>query len=312
MRGKVMAADTAGYALKFGLTAIPSALRLGWLPLLLSVVGGYLLETAGGEADFCVNAEFETSTVTAEWGGNVLIPAESADPVALGIGGVLVLLSVVLLVPLMVLWTRMAARQVEAPGGFFYFRWGGREWRVVGMFFFLMVWMMLILMICILPSIGVAFATGLDLNMVEEMDLDGADLGPAIIAFTVGMLVFSWAMIRSSLMMAVPALENRFAPLYAFGLTGGNFWKIVLASVLMGLAVILIFFPLGLLLVGLSALLIGLTGFEFTTLSGIAALAVILPLGGLLDLYGNLVGVGYSGRLWQAITLTEDYSLNGD
>ncbi|MEM9421132.1 MAG: hypothetical protein AAF986_01280 [Pseudomonadota bacterium] len=312
MRGKVMAADTAAYSLKFGLTTIPAALRLGWLPMVLGLAGAYFLEVAGGETQmgFGAEADMEGSFgASASWGASMDFSEGIVDPVAFGIGLPMLIISAVMMVPLMVLWTRMAASQVKAPSGLFYFRWGGREWRTVGMFIFITFWFMILALISFGPAIGIEAFTG-GINFDDNMSFQ-SDLGaPAGIALFIGCLFFVWAMIRSSLMIATTSIENRFAPFYAFGLTGGNFWKIFLACVLMVIAIALIFIPIGFGLVGVGALTFGLTGFDPATTAGLVGIIGFLLLSGLLDLYGNLVGFGYSGRLWQAITLADDYPLD--
>lgn len=297
MGGKVWSADTAGYALKFGAVTIPSALRVGWFPMLLGLVAAYQLQSAGVD-DGGTTAAFagmdSNGAFQFDWDA-LLADDEISDFFAFGTGLILLFVSTIMSVPLLVLWTRQSAGQVDAPGGIFYFQWTGREWRTLAMALFYIPWFLILGLAVVAPGLIYAFVTG-DLTMGEGGKLLGE---PSVVSYVLwggGGLALIWATIRSSLFVAVAAIENRFAPLYAFGQTGGHFWSILGSAILFGLGLAIVMIPLSL----------GIGGFAAASFTGMGIMGIALSFAllGLLELFSNLASFAFSGHIWLSLNPT--------
>ncbi|MEM8988495.1 MAG: hypothetical protein AAGC95_17420 [Pseudomonadota bacterium] len=213
MERKLPVIETATGAFGFGFQNIFTVLRLAWLPLVLWVLlySAYFYVLGGGAFDF-----------------SVLMGEEPA--VGLAAYSALELVTVVIEMFLFAAFTlaviRMAALGEDAPGGVAYLRVGGNEVRyVLGILLYILLFL-IFTALAFAPLVGVVIYS-------ETEAGDAAWTIPAMVAAgAFGFVAFTWFLCRTATFVPVIAAERRLAFFYAFGMTAGNFWRIVGASLM--------------------------------------------------------------------------------
>lgn len=273
MDRKIDFGEAVGGAFKFGIHGFLPLLRLAWLPLAVVIGGVALLVYGGGGLGGALFGDAETFFDDVFAG--VPLAAQVENPLALGLGIVLVLLGSILFVPVYVGLVRRAAGQADVGG----WRFDGRAWRVI----------------------GAALITGLlflaaVLIIVVPFSLLGAGIGdtPGGVGIVVLVLLgiaafvaFVVIAVRLTLFVPMAATENRIALGDAWSATSGNFW------VLLG----------GLLVTSIGASIVGaileFAGALFAEVGGGAfgavGIGVLVVFYALSQAFQNLVAIGYSG-----------------
>ncbi|GGD07249.1 hypothetical protein [Aquisalinus flavus] len=245
MKTKLQVIHTLTETIKFVFTNIPTIFRIGWVGITLS-----LLILAG--LGYAIYDSVDWSKFSAAEDG-------ASDAETLGmigdffkIYGAIVgwfLLSYIVLTPFMVMLKQMAAGTAAAPAGIGYFRFGAREWRFIGshIVLFLLSLAVYILLALIVGGLFAAVMIGgsaIDLwgNVFADQSASGAGVTPSggqialiILFYLIGVVLFIWFWLRASLFTTAAAIENSVAPMSAFGLTGGNVWRLLATFVLYSL-----------------------------------------------------------------------------
>ena len=281
--------DTLNEAFQFGLKRWGTVLRLGWLPVAVSLILIGLYFAAILDIQLLMKAE-EAGTVPA-------VDEIFRMPVAamIGLGLVLYIAIALLYSGVIASVYRLAALGEEMPG-FFHLRMDGPAWRVFWASMISGLISLAILVVGILISVaafGEGFSSFMDgmrsfWGMVFEAAESGTEptadsfdentmqaLAAMMRVFAIVTIPMIYFGIRLSPFVAGSAAENRLILFGAFNLTKGRFWSILGAYIVMGIA-----------------LMIVSMGYEIT----MAILEVLMELGasgGVFALIMALVGVIY-------------------
>ncbi|GGD07253.1 hypothetical protein [Aquisalinus flavus] len=325
MKTKLEIVNTVTEAVKFAFTKLPMTIRLGWLGVVLFFVifiGGMAVTVgATGGMEFIQSLEnMENGDFDPRFIGTIL-----GFYAGLFFWG---LLGVLAMVPFIVVMHRIAAGAIEPPHGFAYFRFGGREIKFILANIILSVLAAVVLIITMLPGylaliIGVLGnvpaeawqALGSDPEMFEQAVEDNVEGGQSAMSglivglvFLVGIILYVWFSLRAILFTTAAAVENEFAPFSAFGLTGGNVWRIF-AAVLFFIVVI---FALEMLVV--TVLLVGggiagammiplfMQGGTAAVIGGVIVGIVVLLLYVLMIAFFAALEIGFKGKMYQSLT----------
>jgi hypothetical protein len=313
MRRKLPIAETAIDSIVWAARAVWPTIRLGWLLLIaylgLVALGLYLLaQSVPGLAEYYAefgrmvaemsergdfeNGNYETYFET------MPVPAGSADLQKVVLGGLVILLGTLIFLPLLVLLMRVAAGDIPFPRGFFYFRWGSREWRtlltliVYGIVLSLAQWV-----IAALGELGVRTAE------------NSGDLTLTWVPAVIGLGVFVatlWVTLRTILIVPAAAIEDDINPGAAVRATGGNFFRLLGSAILLGLTVLvtIIAMVIGIFVVSILAGL-AINGVGEATGAGqvLGAVFAFLLLAAMIAFYLGLqlVQVGWLAKSWAAL-----------
>ncbi|MCQ8185434.1 hypothetical protein [Parvularcula maris] len=295
MRPNFHAIEAIAYGLGYGIKGLPTFFRLGWLPLLLLTGIAFFLMQQGvdfnfggtetganvevteegmfGSSSVFMNKGFEINPE--EWTGSVILASAGA------------LLALILFVPALVAMTREAAG-VEVRGGFLP-AFGSPE---VAYLVAVILSVLIFLLVILVAALGIAVPLGISGALLEGQ-LTEDSIGPIAIILILAFIAFLiWFGTRFSLFSYHAAVTGRIAPLEAFGLTGGRFWKLFGSWVLISIVV------------GLLGGLIELIGLGFAAFN-----MVFLPL--LLQLvsqiYQSVAQTGFAGRVVGDLMATREH-----
>lgn len=329
MKTKLEIVNSVTEAVKFAFTRLPMTIRLGWLGVFLFFVifiGGMAVTVGatGGMAFIESLENMENGDFDPRFIGTIL-----GFYAGLFFWG---LLGVLAMVPFIVVMHQIAAGAIEPPRGFAYFRFGGREIKFILANIILGVLSTVVLIVTMLPGylaliIGVLGnvpaeawqALGSDPDMFERAIEDNVDGGQSAMSglivglvFLVGIILYVWFSLRAILFTTAAAVENEVAPFGAFGLTGGNVWRI-LAAVLFFIVVI---FALEMLVV--TVLLVGggiagammiplfMQGGTAAVIGGVIVGLVVLVLYILMIAFFAALEIGFKGKMYQSLTRDPD------
>ena len=329
MKTKLEIVNSVTEAVKFAVTKLPMTIRLGWLGVVLFFVifiGGMAVTVgAAGGLEFLQSLEN--------------VSDGDFDPRFIGTilgfyAGLFFwsLLGVLAMVPFMVVMHQIAAGAIEPPRGFAFFRFGGREVKFIVANIILFILSTVVFMITMLPGylaliIGVFSnvpaeawqALGSDPDMFEQAIENNAEgeqsaLSGLIVGlvFLAGIILYIWFSLRAILFTTAAAVKNEFAPFSAFGLTGGNVWRILAAVVFffviilaLEMLVITVFFIGGGII---SAMMIPLfmQGGTAAIIGGIIVGVVVLVLYILMVAFFVALEIGFKGKMYQSLTRDTD------
>ncbi|MBB4659995.1 hypothetical protein [Parvularcula dongshanensis] len=269
---KLPVGETITFAFRFGTRAIPTLMRLGWLPLAL-MVGGFAL-VGWGLAD---------------------TPMMAAK---IGFGGILTLAGTLLFVPIYVILIREAAGGYKAPPGLFVLSFGGREARVLGAAFILGF----VFLVVVVGFQVAKLAIGAVASFVVGDGVLGLILSVVItLAWFVGIAWFYCATIT---FVPMAATENRIALTEAFAATKDNVWRILAC-------VFVVFGTLFVLAILIQLMSFAMTGGLMAVGSEVALASIVYALLTVvvflaLQIYQTLVGIALPGRITGALRGTPD------
>ncbi|NHK26976.1 hypothetical protein FF098_003515 [Parvularcula flava] len=325
MKTKLEIVNTVTETVKFAFSNLPMTIRLGWLGVVLMFViflGGMAVTFgASGGMEFIESLEnMENGDFDPRFIGTIL-----GFYAGLFFWG---LLGVLAMVPFIVVMHQIAAGAIEPPRGIAFFRFGGREIKFIVANVILFVLSSVVFMVTLLPGylaliIGVFSnvpveawqAIGSDPDMFEqaiENNVDGeqsAMSGLIVgLVFLVGIILYVWFSLRAILFTTAAAVENEFAPFSAFGLTGGNVWRI-LAAVLFFFVVILALEMLVVTVMFIGGGIVGAMMIPLFMQGGAAAVAggvvvgvVIIALYVLMIAFFAALEIGFKGKMYQSLT----------
>lgn len=328
MKTKLEIVHTVTETVKFAFTKLPMTIRLGWLGVVLFfviLVGGLTVTFgATGGMELIESLDSMDGDFDPRFIGTIL--GFYAGLFFWGMLGVLAL------VPFIVVMHQIAAGTIEPPKGIAFFRFGGREVKFIVANIILFVLSGIVFTVTMLPGylaliIGLFSnvpaeawqALGSDPDMFEqafEENFDGSQsaLSGLIVAlvFIVGFVLYLWFSLRAVLFTTVAAVENEFAPFSAFGLTGGNFWRILAAFCLfvivifaLEILVITVFF-IGGGIIGAMMVPLFMQGGAAAVVGGLIAGAVILILYILMIAFFVALEIGFKGKMYQSLTRDAD------
>lgn len=300
---KLPVGDTLAFSLRYGLAAIPAFFRAGWLPLL--ILAGGVACVMFGTNNVTMDTSVQLGSESAGMSREISVMEEDIENVGLFAAGlVLCLIGAILFIPVFVAMLRRAAGE-PLPGGLVASRWGGPEWRYIGASLLSIPIYLLALTIAALPAIvAIAFAAGPE-GFEALGEGEAVPGGPwLIVGMVIGLVFLIWFAVRFSFFAPYAAVQNRIAPVSAFAMTGGNFWRIVVMGIVLGLLLLLIEAAFGAFQVAFEALA-NLAGTGIGTGEGtplpIALWAVAFFLGAAKQIYSFLAGAGFSGRVVGAL-----------
>jgi hypothetical protein len=280
----VMDSVSFGWANKF------TTLRLIWVGFLI-----YLVAYLGG-IFLALGPEFFTDDSV--YGGLVEgNPDDVAEYFAMQAGATgIAVLAALALVPFYVVMYRYAAGEIEAPSGFGYFQFGGRELRFVIGYFVAALAFLVVAAITLAPF-GISLA--LAINNAEGGGSPGAWGGLTGLFLIIGVVLLVWFSLRMTTFMPAVAVENRLVLFRALRMTGGNVWRILggfLLMMLLMMAIVLGFY-LAIIIVAVIVALIGSA--IASALPEIVAIILAIPVAfvvvaGILVFYSFMIGVQMS------------------
>ena len=290
MERKLPVGETVSFCAGFARRNMLLLLRLAWLPVLLSLGGTALILASMG------SGALEAATL----GTNTY---DDPNLGLMGLGYLLSLLGALAFVPAYVVVTRRAAGGYEPPSGLFAgFRFGGREWRVIGA---ALLWFLLFMAVYFGLTIIIALLTG----GIMAATMAGGEPGGAAFAVvgivsvvamfaTLGFVVFF--LVRTMLFIPMAAIENRIALADAWRATKGNFWRLLAVGLLLYLiafALYIAFFAVAAVVAGVGMggdIGAGLSGGLGGAAIGVIAVLGLLAIPAYLFLY--LLFIAYPGR----------------
>ncbi|MEO1042487.1 MAG: hypothetical protein AAFX52_09355 [Pseudomonadota bacterium] len=220
MRPNFYAIDAIAFGFRFALTGLPTALRLGWLPLLIitaaSVQTTMSFMQAGIDPIETVRSGFGSML---DGGSEFELEIENQGDYEdlspfVGLWGLLAIIGYVLLIPAAVALYRQAAN-VETRGGFLPV-FGGPEWRFLFSF---------VVQYLVIVGFAIASSAAVALGVLVGASI-GVEVLAAVAALAVTLLMF-WFFVRFSLFQPVVAITNSLSVPAAFGVTAGRFWKLI-------------------------------------------------------------------------------------
>lgn len=286
MEPKIRIGEVAGQGISFAAENLVTAVRLAWPYLVLALISQLIFLENGG-----YSIQYHSQM------GKVVNYPDSWPLFWLAMA--CYLLSLIVFMPVSVLLYRMAAKQIEAPDGFFYFQWGSRETK-------LLLATILFFLIVFAAALG-AFAPFM-LLMAGGM-MAGLSGGIANLLMGLGMVAFGflliWFLVRTVLILPVAAIEDRVALAAAFNMTKGHFWRLLSVFALLFLALIAAQILIAIMQLVAAVLLDAMgIGIEGISAGGILFTAVAL----LVGLAVSLVMIGVAGDVW--LRLREPVSPN--
>lgn len=224
--------QTIAFSLRFSWQNLFLLLRLSWLPVAILVIAMIALFYGFGSAAFAEDEAFPTG------------PFAGANEGLLALGFVLLLVGSLAFVPAYVIVSRKAAGGYTPPSGVFAgFRFGGREWRVIGAF---LLWYLLLSVAYFAIAFGLGLVFALGMVGLGEGATGGAS---AVLFGVVGALAgliavcaLMFFVVRSMLFVPLAAIENRVAFGDAWRATKGNFWRLVAVGLVLYLAGLALYF----------------------------------------------------------------------
>jgi hypothetical protein len=297
---KLPVGDTLAFSLRYGLAAVPALIRVGWLPLIVLAAGIACILL--GTTNVTIDKSLEIGGNYAAFKREISVMQQDIENMALFVSGVVLsLIGAILFIPVYVAMMRNAAGEAP-PGGLVAFRWGGPEWRYIGATLLSVPIFLLAVAVCAIPAIIAIAATGgfEALAGLEEGSVMLPGGGWIVLGMLIGLFFLIWFAIRFSFFAPYAAVKNRIAPMTAFAMTGGNFWRIVVTATVLTILLALIDAAFGAFQVAFGALA-NLAGTGIGTGEGtalpIGLWAAAYLLGTIKQIYGFLVGSGYSGRV---------------
>ena len=218
---KLAVTQTVMGALSYGWKNKLTTLRLMWLGFLI-----YLVIYIGGIFLLVGEAFLESSTMDPS------NPDAVADYLAVqGTTTVISMLAALALVPFYVVMYRIASGSIEAPSGFGYFKFGGREVRFVIGYLVIFLVSILALAIIFAPA-GISMALA-----YHTMEANGGGFPPlgfvSILLAIAGIVAMVWFGLRFATFLPAVAIEDRLVLMRSFRMTAGNVWRILGANLLM-------------------------------------------------------------------------------
>jgi hypothetical protein len=296
MKPNFHAIEAIAYGLGYGVKGLPTFFRLGWLPTLL-LFGIALYLTSQG-TDFNFGGSETSTSVRVDGDGSVgqfgiqsgrsfeINPEEWTAPIIASAFGAI--FALFLMIPAFVAMTREAAG-VEVRSGFLP-AFGGPEIAYVAA---AILSILIYLLFGAVAVIAIALPMGLTGALLEGQLSEDA-IGPlAVILILLFVVALIWFAIRFSLFVNHAAVTGRIAPVEAFKMTGGRFWKLFGAYILL-------------------AIIVGIIGFgiEMVGLAFSAFNMIWLPLLISLtsQLYQTVAQTGFAGRVVRDLLATRDYT----
>lgn len=290
MKPNFHAIEAIVYGLKFGVTGIPTALKRGWLSILIgggatlgvfgvimsssypeAVQGGFGLGALFGDLAEQVRQVFDEIEVEEIEDLEAIFGDEATQNMA---GTVLLLaaaqfLSAILFIPALVDLYRKATGQETRPG--FLPGFGREEWS-------------LFLSVVLFALVSLLFYALLAVPIFGLMAMGGAMENPLVIfvAGAFAAIAVAWFSVRIQLFPIHAALTGRVALIEAFGLTGGRFWKLLGTNLLLVVVLVVLSFGLGLLSTALDLLVV-------------VGVSVVVDL--LFNVYVTVAAAGTYGRI---------------
>lgn len=287
MKPNFHAIGALAYGLTYGFKGIPTALRRGWLSLLILLASTYGVGSAVFSVEAVEGASFGLGGIFSDFSddlddlledifedGDIVIEsgmsseeAAAVQQILLSMGGYI--LAFILFIPALVdLYNESAGRR---PREGFLPGFGSEELALIAAVILQVLAMIAFFVVAAIPFGGLV-AVGITQEMWPITVLAGFGLAVAYI----------WFAVRISLVPIHSALRGQIAFGDGFKLTGGRFWKLLLISILMSVVFGLITFAVNLVGVALDA----------AVLYG----ASLVP-GALLAIYGSIASAGFHGRI---------------
>ena len=256
---KLRITATVTEAMSFAWQNFGNLLRLGWVPILLVLLaytGGryFFLQSMGLdflEIDFTDREAMTEFKQSADW-------ALSGTPGGWLLTFVLSIVTAFFLAPLYVVMFRYAIDDVPLPRQIAHFTFGPRELRFAMASIILAIVGIIALFVFLAPSLfsGMKLFNGMPLEVwslaetnpivfeqevakyVTEQSV-ATWLLPFFISLLIGTLAYIWLMIRLSAFLPLVAIEDRLGLMRAFRMTKGNFWRILMAVLLLAIMIML-------------------------------------------------------------------------
>ncbi|MEM6650500.1 MAG: hypothetical protein AAF603_09650 [Pseudomonadota bacterium] len=303
---KLPIAETALESLIFGLKNVGTALRLGWFSVLLFIG---LWGVAGAVMASAISAEtwqnwIDLSQTPPDQLGPEVFSLSSIDMREGGIiarstlASLLVFASFFVFTPVAVVLSQIASGDRPAPKGVIYWRWGGREWRVIATLF---IYMFTILFVMTALTL---FSTIMAVSIGNSGDITLSWL-PALISIVI-FCTTTWVYLRLILVVPAAALENRMNFIEAVGATGGNVFRLFGSFLLLMVLFFFVFIAATLVIFVLSfSFQIALTQTGTATPVGqsigfLSALLIFLFFGFLI-VASQLTSIAWFAKSWAAL-----------
>ncbi len=315
---KLRITATVTEAMSFAWSNFGNLFRLGWVPILLvlrAYVGGryFFLQSMGLdllEIDFTDRDAIREFRQSADW-------ALSGTPGGWLLTFALSIVSAFFLAPLYVVMFRYAIDDVPLPRQIAHFTFGQRELRFTIGSIVLAIVGVVALLVLLGPSLfsGMKLFNGMPLEVWSLVDTDplafeqemekyvteqsiATWLLPFLIALLIGSFVYLWLMIRLSAFLPLVAVENNLGLMRAFRMTKGNFWRILMAILLLTImimlafiAIILVFMVVSFIMILLLSLFPGGIAMAIAAIAGVVFYVVLMAF-----LYG--LGIGFSSGIY--------------
>ncbi|MGV6802466.1 MAG: hypothetical protein ACWA5L_11145 [bacterium] len=215
---KLRVSDTALKSITFAITRLGTTFKVLWLGVAIFIA----ILAAAGYVFF--RDIFEVIIAGDE--SYFEDPDNIAQFISTYIGFIAIaLIASLALIPGKIKITQIAAGVSDVPNGIGYFKFGGEEIRYVGGYIVYMIISISAIAVLSIPLIGIGASTG------WEFDGGGSSAFISIYAL-LAIIAYIWFMIRLVAFLPLVAIENRLAPMRAFRMTGGNFWRIIGAGLL--------------------------------------------------------------------------------
>ena len=268
-----------GDGLKFGVTGVPTLLRLGWLPILL--MGASTVLMLRGGATLLVGPRMARSegAVSVFQGYKMTFEAVTSPGLIVG-GALLLILGIIAFLPTYVGLIRRAAGLPTRQGGLGGYVFDERAWRVLAAGILYTLLLLAGLVFWLAPT-------------ALLMHLGGGLAGAgAVLLFLVGIGALIFVGVRLTLFVPLAGAEGSLSFREAWNLTSGNFWSILGASIIAGIvaAIIGVFIQLLGALVG--------AGIENATMMGGAGVEAAHATAKIItNVFQQLVSVGLAGAI---------------
>ena len=281
---KIPIGEVAGAAIGFAWNNFFTLIRIGWFPILISTFFSYVGDLAA-------------LPVMPVW-------ATQINPAIFQISYVLAFVCWAIFA---VSVHRMILVEQEAPSGFFYFRVTGDEIRYA----------LAPIVIGIIPALimggGYLILSGSVEFLEAAVDTARPDAtniediaGWRVAMFILSLVMASYVYLRLVLSLPIIAAENKFGLFRSWSLTSGNFWRMILVYLLLGLTLAIVYFgiTLAVLLLGASGAGLGISptdGGVGTTIT-IGAALTGAGFGFFLNFVGTVIFIAVLSFMYQALT----------